>query len=639
MAWRTSTDNSINCPKIPDAWRSRIVSGSAEVGNAISQALVLDSERFGRPVFLALDGFKGVKFGALLNEVVGSLGKHGLEAILFNINAVFRSQPEISEIIKDHERSEDPAFGRVYPGEIHDFVDSRGMEEMLSQWDVIRSSGRRLVIICHGVGAALPARRFAFDRIAYLDITREQIIVRSEKNEVPPLGSDSPNGWPWKRIYYVEYPVLNRHKKSVLQIADWYVDSSRGNEPLLVPGLIYHALLTELSGMPVAFKVFYMPGTFGGTEFAKRFHVDGLSNTSWDYEISVGDNHLLVAIGDGRILEMPFYNLLWEQPLRFLGSYCCETYPGHFPIAIYMQDGCFPPETRLDFKRTHMPNHSHPDTAYCREHFNEPLGRYETYYIVRADPGAVTMHGFHDDADIDEYIREIQESEKTGREFDWRKYIYEHPSKTGELHQLPPGTVHGTGGRQIILEIDTNPSRESTEYSFYLYDYCRPNFNYEKGDFTGRAAKLHLGHALAQLRRNRKQKFMARHLRPGPVCLRRGADWREMSFPMYYNMPYQVNRLEFETVIEDDTNDQFHCLSLTAGSNVRVSSKRDPSKFFLMEDCDSIVIPASFGEYICENKGGGSCEVVKVFLIAEPRDHIDRISEEACWSEGSRGEV
>ena len=43
-----------------------------------------------------------------------------------------------------------------------------------------------------------------------------------------------------------------------------------------------------------------------------------------------------------------------------------------------------------------------------------------------------------------------------------------------------------------ILEIDTNPSRESTEYSFYLYDYCRPSFNYQRNDFfgTSRAGQL-----------------------------------------------------------------------------------------------------------------------------------------------------
>jgi hypothetical protein len=389
-----------------------------------------------------------------------------------------------------------------------------------------------------------------------------------------------------------------------------------------------------MAGRPLCFKVFYMPGMFGGTEFAKRFNVPGLPNNSWDYEISVGDNHLLIDAGDGRIVEMPFYNLIWEQPLRFLGSYSSATYPDHFPIAIYMQDGWFADPREPGFKRTHMPNHIHPDTAYCREQFNEPIGRYETYYIVRADEGACTMHGFKDDADIDQYVREVRKSAETEQEFDWRKYIYEHPSRTGELHQLPPGTVHGTGGRQMILEIDTNPSRESTEYSFFLYDYCRPCWNYQKNDMTGKPLKLTIEHSLAIMRRNRRQKFMAEKIRPEPVCISAGEDWREMSFPMYYNMPYQVNRFEFRTKIEDDTNDMFHCIALTLGTRARVYSRRDASNEFILEDCDNIVLPACFGPYVCENLGEGPCEIIKTVLITEPRDHIDKEREEADWGEG-----
>jgi hypothetical protein len=455
--------------------------------------------------------------------------------------------------------------------------------------------------------------------------------VRADQNCLLPLGGNESRGYPFKRIYYFEYPALNRHKKDLLKIADWYIDGSDEQDPKLVPADIYHALIAELAGHPICFKVFYMPGAFGGTEFSGRFNVPGLPNNSWDYEISVGDNHLLVDPGDGRILELPFYNLIWEQPLRFLGAYSNATYPDHFPIAIYMQDGWFPDPKTPDFHRTHMPHHLHPDTAYCRKHFNEPVGRYETYYIVRADEGACTMHGFKDDADIDEYIREVRKSADTHQEFDWRKYIYEHPSKTGELLQIPPGTVHGTGGRQVILEIDTNPSRESTEYSFFLYDYCRACWNYEKNDMSGEPLRLTVEHSLAVMRRNRRRKYMSEKVRPAPVCVRSGYDWREMSFPMHYNMPYQINRLEFRTTVEDDTNDMFHCLSLTLGTKVQVYSKRDPSKAFILEDCDNIVLPACFGPYVLANHGDGQCEVIKTFLITESRDQIDKEQEERDW--------
>jgi hypothetical protein len=244
------------------------------------------------------------------------------------------------------------------------------------------------------------------------------------------------------------------------------------------------------------------------------------------------------------------------------------------------------------------------------------------------------MHGFKDDADIDEYVREVRRSAETNQEFDWRKYVYEHPSTTGELHQIPPGTVHGTGGRQVILEIDTNPSRESTEYSFFLHDFCRPCWNYQKNDMTGKPLRLNVEHGLAIMRRNRRQKFMAEKIRPAPVRIRSGKDWREMSFAMYYNMPYQVNRFEFLTRIEDDTNDMFHCLSLTRGTKARVSSLRDSGNALILEDCDTIVLPACFGPYVLENLGNGQCEIIKTTLITEPRAHIDKAQEEKDWGPG-----
>jgi hypothetical protein len=634
MAWYTSTDNCINRLPLPETSCRRIQNGYNEVVAALADALIEQTNSAGRPVLAALDGFKGVAFRSFTDALAGRLTAAGVEVQCYNVNQVFRTPAEINDIAEPFDRPADPSFGRVFDGTIEQLVDPERVRQQAAHWEQLRSTKGRRVVLCYGVGAALPGWRHCFDRIAYLDITREQIGRLADRNELNPVGSDTPNGFPWKRIYYFEYPLLNRHKKDVLRRIDWYIDFAQTNDPKLVPAEVYHAMIAAIAERPISFKVFYMPGMFGGTEFGKRFKVHGLPNTSWDYEISVGDNHLLVDPGDGRILELPFYNVIFEQPLRLLGNYSSRTYPDHFPIAIYMQDGYFPPESKEGFKRTHMPNHLHPDTAYCREHFNEPLGRYETYYIVRADPGACTMHGFKDDADIDAYIQDVLKSSETNTEFDWRKYIHEHPSRTGELHQLPPGTVHGTGGRQIILEIDTNPSRESTEYSFYLYDYCRPTFNYQKNDFTGKPLKLTLEHSLAILRRNRKQRFMAANARPEPVCIRQGADWREMSFPMYYNMPYQINRLEFATSVEDDTGGLFHCLALTQGTRVRVRSLSDPDRQFVMEDCDNIVLPACFGPYVCENLGKGPCQVIKTFLITEPRDQIDQTQEEKDWPEG-----
>ena len=621
----------MNRPRYGAEVAASIVSGRDEVARALARSLVSDAARLSRPVFLAVDGYKGAAFRDFTSALERALAPAGVKLDVIPASDLYLPQDEIERRIAPS-MGRDPSFGRVIEGELEQLMSPAALAEAADTLDVMHDDvSRKAVVAVCGPGAAVPALRPYLDRVVYLDLPRHELMKRSEAGLVSGLGRRDSEPVHWKRAYYVEYPLLNRHKKRVLARFDWFVDDTDLAAPKLVPADTYRTLLAGLARSPVTFKVFYMPGTFGGTEFGELFEVPGLTNTSWDYEVSVGDNHMLLDPGDGRVLEVPIHNLLFAEPEAFVGEFSAREYPDHFPLAVYMQDGYFPPGTDAGFKRTHMPHHLHPDTAYCREHFNEPLGRYETYYIVRADPGACTMHGFRDDADVDEYLAEVRRSAEQGMEFDWRRYVYEHPSRTGELHQLPPGTVHGTGGRQMIMEIDTNPSRESTEYSFYLYDYLRPNYNYETHDMTGRPARLHLKHGLAVLRRNRKQDFMRRHARPDPVLVREGEGWREVSFPMYFNMPYQVNRLEFTGTVPDDTGGLFHMLALTKGSAARVFSLSDPGNAFEMAFCDNVVLPATFGPYGIESLDPGGCEVVKTFLRTAPHPDFERLQAELEW--------
>jgi hypothetical protein len=315
MGWRTSPDNPVNRPPVPAAWRSRILDGQAALSDAIGRALAGDADRLGRPCLLALDGYKGAKFDSLVDGVRRVLEAEGLEVETVDANGAYRSPGKIEALVGPY-LAGDPSFGRVYPGDLESLLDPDKVAALASGWEALRRTGNRRVVICHGAGAAVPRLRPLYDRVAYLDLTRRSSSRAASGARPHPwarLATERPH---WKRAYYVEYPVLNRHKKRVLRDFDWYVESCREESPKLAPADVYRALMTELSGMPLSFKVFYMPGTFGGMEFGERFNVPGLPNSSWCYEVSVGDSHLLVDPGDGRVLEIPLHNLIFEAPLR-----------------------------------------------------------------------------------------------------------------------------------------------------------------------------------------------------------------------------------------------------------------------------------------------------------------------------------
>ena len=62
------------------------------------------------------------------------------------------------------------------------------------------------------------------------------------------------------------------------------------------------------------------------------------------------------------------------------------------------------------------------------------------------------------------------------------------------MYLIPPGTTHGHGGNQMVLEMDTVPSIAGTEYSFFMYDFMRPSWDDTTKTMTGKPVKMHLDH-------------------------------------------------------------------------------------------------------------------------------------------------
>ena len=224
----------------------------------------------------------------------------------------------------------------------------------------------------------------------------------------------------------------------------------------------------------------------------------GLSCNAWNSLVSPQELAVLVDVGRDRTLKMPGENLL-QYPVEFVGPYIHTTYP-RLGAAVRLGrrrllPRAGPPERRC------MPVHNHPSTGYVKPAFNEPLGRYETYYIAEAYEGATTMMGFKDDADLEEWERKCRESERNRQPIaDWQKYVTFWDTNVGDLFLIPPGTTHGHGGNQMVIEMDTVPSVAGTEYSFFGYDFMRPTWDDAAKTMTASPMRMHLDHYFATTR-------------------------------------------------------------------------------------------------------------------------------------------
>ena len=103
---------------------------------------------------------------------------------------------------------------------------------------------------------------------------------------------------------------------------------------------------------------------------------------------------------------------------------------------------------------------------------------------------------------------------------------------------------------------------------------------------------------------------------PGGV-VREGEGWKEIVVGEHELLYFSLRNLIFEREIADDTAGFFHVLALVDGERVRVASEADPSKCFVMNSMDIVVVPASLGRYTVTNLGVGTVTVHKTLLKKE----------------------
>jgi hypothetical protein len=247
------------------------------------------------------------------------------------------------------------------------------------------------------------------------------------------------------------------------------------------------------------------------------------------------------------------------------------------------------------------------------KHFNEPIGRYETYYIAEAYEGANTWMGFVDDADVEEWERKCYESwDKQAPIPDWKKYIKNWKSNVGDLYLIPPGTTHGHGGNQMVLEMDTVPSIAGTEYSFFMYDFMRPSWDDTTKTMTGKPVKMHLDHGF-DMDQTRREDWVDKHLRAKPEIVKWTKEYFIDRYSSYGPMPFEIERIHFYKKGEYSTEGKYcHIPTLTVGENVVIRSKTNPECQTDINLFQSAVIPACFGDYEIINNKGGFCTVTLI---------------------------
>jgi hypothetical protein len=464
--------------------------------------------------------------------------------------------------------------------------------------------------IVYGSGAAISELADAYDLVFYFDMTNQPMLWKMWDGNLIPFGHDTPpKDYGWKEFLYCDYYLLLRQKKHLLPRMDYYVEAVKSDELKMVPRKAYDVIIKSAVEYPLKNVKIMQPGPWGAYRYRDIWKVEGLECNAWN-ELAGPELSFYFTLGGGKTLNVPSPNIM-QYPEKYVGEYISKKYPDLVPLQVWLDDGYFP-EPQSD-ERISMPIHNHPGSGYVKRHFNEPLGRYETYYIVEAYEGAGTWMGYKEKCDLEEWEELCRKSERTKKPIEnWRDFICRWDTNVGDLFLIPPGTTHGHGGNQMILEMDTSPSVSGTEYSFFEYDFCRPTWNDEKKSMTAKPMKLHIEHGFDN-DQWRRETWVKENMRVRPKVVKWTKEYYLDRYDSYGPMPFVIERLHFTERAENDTEGKYlQILTLAQGKRVMLRSMSNPELTCGIEWLQSVNVPACFGKYEIVNQHEGMCTVVQL---------------------------
>jgi predicted NBD/HSP70 family sugar kinase/mannose-6-phosphate isomerase class I len=538
---------------------------------------------------ICIDGYIGVNWEDFVTKLTGALKNMGVNCIVYSVNSALKNHDEIDLLVAPFLGGDDPVFGRICSHELCDFFDLEKLNNI--------NPSAKCVSILFGTGAALSN----WDaKIIYVDVPKNEIQYRSRAGKVLNIGSKrSINAKKqYKRMFFIDWPVLNKHKKALLNKIDYIVDGQQLDTISWCTGVTMRSNLASMSKNSFRVRPWFEPGVWGGNWIKDT--IEGLNkdivNYAWSFELIVPENGIVFS-KKGVRLELSFDMLMYFDNQAILGD-AAAIFGTIFPIRFDFLD---------TFDGANLSLQCHPYPDFIKEQFLEKFTQDETYYMLDATPNAKVYLGFQENISKEQFHEALLKSEYEGSAMDVEKYVQVHPAKKHDLFLIPHGTIHCSGKNGMVLEISSTPYI----YTFKLYDWMRT-------DLDGTPRPLNISRGIQNLNFDCKGDKVREEYISKQTVISKGKDWKIVNLSTHPKHFYEIYRLEFISKITIENNGQCHVLNLVEGQQVKVVTNE---RSMIVNYAETFVVPAATKEYSLINLGNSEVKVIKSHVKQHLKNH------------------
>ena len=554
---------------------------------------------------VGIDMYPGADVASLVNVLRQKLA--GTGATFVDAATLLKAGEEIEAMLAPYlptDRERDPVL--LYGVRYKDGYEGLQVAEKVEALKKALAEGKSIVV--YGQGALAPELQKSYDLRVWMDVTPRTAVLAYKNGHIRNIGAttDLPYNLTMRRNYYVDFEIAVEVRWNMFKagLVDLYISGDVVENMQMVTMEDLLTLFGELVERPFRCRPVYLEGVWGGYYIQRLRNLPKeMRNCAWVFDM-IPMEVSIVAKTDSYEFEAPFFTFVQVMGEKLLGKQAVEQFGGYFPIRFNYDD--------TYHGSGNMSIQCHPDAEYVMKNHDE-LGRQdESYYVCVTGQGAKTYLGFCNENSCDEFFKEARRVEGTTEQIDYKKYINYVDSEPGTQVMIPAGTIHASGQNQVILEIG---SLTVGSYTYKLYDYQRLDPQ------TNMPRPIHLTMGSEVIRGERTKEFCDKNLVSDPFqyagnrkLVREGEGWKEIIVGECDMLYFSLRNLIFDNQIEDNTDGLFHVLALVDGEKVKVASKADPSKCFIMNTMDIVVMPANIGEYTITNLGCGTVTIHKTHL-------------------------